>query len=53
MLGPGEGPFELGIESFDCVNVDESEADYLLESRRKRALQDPSIAFVMSRDKVS
>ena len=51
VLGPGEGPFELGIESFECVNIEDREADMLLETGRKRALQEPDIAYVMSKER--
>ena len=51
VLGPGEGPFELGIESFDCVNVEgREEADYLLDENRKKQLAAADMAYVMSKE---
>lgn len=47
MLGPGEGPFELGIESFECVNVEDREAEYLLEGRRKAKQADQQLAYLL------
>ncbi|KAL7007241.1 hypothetical protein EMMF5_003080 [Cystobasidiomycetes sp. EMM_F5] len=53
ILGPGEGPFELGIESIESINVESQDAESLLASGRKRELAEPSIAYVMSKDKNS
>lgn len=53
MLGPGEGQFELGVESFDCVNVEDREAEYLSEGRRKALEADQGIAYVMSKGRDS
>ena len=52
VLGPGEGPFELGIESFECVNVEDREADYLLEGRKKAQQAEEQLAWlVQAREK--
>lgn len=51
VLGPGEGPFELGIESFECVNVEEKESDLLLDESRRKALESQQIAYVMAKEK--
>ena len=54
VLGPGEGPFELGIESFECVNVEARDADALLGNARKTLAQEPqAIAYVMSQGRNS
>lgn len=49
VLGPGEGPFELGIESFECFNVDAPESDVLLDGPRRKPLAPPEVAYVMSK----
>lgn len=54
VLGPAEGPFELGIESFDCVNVEDREAEYLLEGRKKAQQADDQLAWlVQAKDRES
>jgi len=51
VLGPGEGPFELGIESFECVNVEDKESDLLLDDSRKKTLAAQQIAYVMAKER--
>lgn len=47
VLGPGEGPFELGIESFECVNVEDREAEYLLQGRKKAQQADQQLSYLL------
>lgn len=53
VLGPGEGDFELGLQSFECVNVQGEERDELEEGRRKQMLESGAgeMAYLMSRGK--
>ena len=56
VLGPGEGEFELGLRSFECVNVEGEERDLLEEEegRRREALQGAGqgdIAYLMSKER--
>ena len=53
VLGPGEGDFELGLRSFECVNVEVEERDELEEGRRRQAIQqgEGDLAYLMSEGK--
>lgn len=49
VLGPGEGPFELGVESFDCVNLEKGDEEELLAGRERGLLgAGGEVAYVMS-----
>lgn len=49
VLGPGEGPFELGVESFDCVNLEKGDEEELLAGRERGILgTGGEVAYVMS-----